>query len=290
MPSREDKTRQRKLTANEMGEYYTRVHRESLLRYPQDSLDAVTRNGGNLWVNRFCDYAHRLGMKKAFAYLETQWGSLSRRSVLDLGCGRGRWVKEYASHGAIVTGLDISPEAIDLLAREMPQHRFLCQDLSRFSALEATFDVVNSVTVLQHLPEETQQAVMPRIVRCLKHGGYFVALESTVDEAAPHVFPRSRSGWTQLVESAGLNLCSSWGSNFEVLFRVLAPLARLFPREPRDAMCSGLDGTFENRHSFRRQLRSGFQTTFALASFPLECALDKLPLARPTHQVMIFCK
>jgi len=42
--------------------------------------------------------------------------------VLDLGCGRGRWSKEYAARGARVTGVDISQEAISMLERFYLKH------------------------------------------------------------------------------------------------------------------------------------------------------------------------
>src|SRR2546421_236482 len=115
-----------KLTLAEMAKYYIDVHHDSIARC-QDPLDSVITPGGHPWINSFRDYAHRLSMKKAFRYLEGQWGRLSGRAILDVGCGRGRWVKEYASRGARVTGVDISPEAIALLERDYPGHTFFCE-------------------------------------------------------------------------------------------------------------------------------------------------------------------
>src|SRR5262249_1064557 len=162
-------------------------------RNKEDRLDAVIRSGAAPWVNRFTDHAHRLAMKNAFARLEAQWGSLANRSVLDVGCGRGRWSREYASREAGVTGVDISPDAIEILANEMPQHRFLCADIAALEFPDQSFDTVNSVTVLQHMPQANQQADL----QWLKPGGTLVLLENIVDFSAPHVFapPNRGMGW-----------------------------------------------------------------------------------------------
>src|ERR1700690_3569918 len=112
-----------KMSAEEMSDYYLHLHQEAVRRDRGDFLAAVIGPDAKMVVNRFTDFAHRLGMKRAFSVLENQCGSLSNRSVLDVGCGRGRWSKEFAARGARVTGVDISPEAISLLATEMPQHR-----------------------------------------------------------------------------------------------------------------------------------------------------------------------
>jgi SAM-dependent methyltransferase len=175
-------------------------------------------------VNRFADFAHRLGMKRAFASLEGQWGSLANRSVLDLGCGRGRWSREYASRGAHVTGVDISPDAIDLLAKEMPEHRFLCADIVALRFPDTSFDIVNSVTVLQHVPEANQRTALSLISQWLKPGGTLVLLDNVVAFGAPHVFPHRTDEWVGMVEAAGLTPTSIWSSNFEPLFRLASNL------------------------------------------------------------------
>jgi SAM-dependent methyltransferase len=280
---------QKKLSPDEMAAYYKQVHRYSLAQSPDDELDPVMRPGGTRWANRFRDYAHRLGMKKAFAYLESQWGSLSNRSVLDLGCGRGRWVREYSSRGAQVTGVDISPEAIELIAKEIPQHRFLCQDIARLTVPASTFDVVNSVTVLQHLPEKAQRTLLPLIEKSLKPGGYLVLLENLVDYSV-HVYSHPMSEWVDMVRATGLKLSWSAGSNFEVLLRGLSSLANTFRRQLNVSMAEGSPDEFPDRRSFMHQVRSAVEAPFALASFPLEWTLHRVPLARPSHGVMVFRK
>ena len=86
-----------KMLAEEMKLYYQQLHRRALAHDRDEKLGAVIDITANRWVNNFTDYAHRLGMKRAFRFLESQWGSVQGREVLDLGCGRGRWSKECAA-------------------------------------------------------------------------------------------------------------------------------------------------------------------------------------------------
>ncbi len=107
-----------KMSAEEMTRYYTRAHQEVLRRDRHDALSAVIAPGASPWVNRFTDFAHRLGMKKAFGVLEGQWGSLGKRSVLDLGCGRGRWSKDTPDPRMDRNGRSNRVEAHSLLGQQ----------------------------------------------------------------------------------------------------------------------------------------------------------------------------
>ena len=273
-----------KMSDLEMAQYYVEAHRRALARDQDDRLEAVIASGENRWVIRFKDFAHRLGMKKAFASLEDEMGSLRGRSVLDLGCGRGRWTREYASRGALVTGVDISPDAIQLVAREQPQYRFLCGDVASLEFADESFDIVNSVTVLQHMPDARQRTVLGRIGAWLKPGGRLVLLESLVGFGAPHVFPHSTDEWIAMAETAGLKRTSCWGSNFEVLFVMRARFIRR-ERLGREAFLPGAGPALPPS-----LIKTGLKTAVALASFPIEWCCHRAQLAAPTHGVMMFSK
>ena len=191
----------RKLSKEEMLAYYKRVHRSWLERDPTNDLAPVLSGGVGL-CDRFTDYAHRLGMRNSFAYLTAQWGTFENLSVLDVGCGRGRWVREFASRGCQVTGLDVSDEAVRLLAAKLPQHTFLAGDITDQAFHPETFDLVNSVTVLQHLPYDAQPVAVEVISNSIKKGGYLLMLEACGAFSAGHVFPHS----PRRVGSDGRNL------------------------------------------------------------------------------------
>lgn len=272
-----------KMSADEIVEHYVAVHRNALQTNPRDDLAAVIRPGHAPLENRFTDFAHRVGMKKAFAYLESRLGSLAGLCVLDLGCGRGRWVKEYAKRGARVTGVDISRELTDLMAAQMPEHRFLCQDLTQLDMPSDAFDIANSVTVLQHLTHDGQRIALGSIARSLKQGGYLVLLENVAHFEPRHMFPHPIEEWIAIVQAAGLRCCASWGSNFEVLFRLNPATFSVSRSQP-----AGQAGPAGQRT--KRRLKSGIRDLRALLSFPLELVCHWLPIVPPTHHVMIFQK
>lgn len=278
------------MSAEQMKSYYLRLHQEAIARNRQNALGAVIDISQNKWVNRFTDYAHRLGMKHVFKVLADKYGSWTGRSVLDLGCGRGRWTKEYSARGATVTGVDISPEAISLLAKELPQHHFLCQDITALSFPSESFDIVNSVTVLQHMPQEKQQFALSHASQWIKASGYLVLLENVVGFDAPHVFPHRTDEWIKMVEATGLKCSYCWGSNYEVLFRVEASILRLLRgnKPPRDAMIP--TAPHDGQISLKSRLKSGAKAALAGLSYPVEWACQRVPLAMPTHRVMIFSK
>jgi ubiquinone/menaquinone biosynthesis C-methylase UbiE len=279
-----------KMSAEQMAAYYRHMHQEVIEADARDTLSAVIGPDAVPLVNRFVDFAHRLGMKPAFRLLESKLGSLNGRAVLDLGCGRGRWSKEYAQRGATVTGADISPEAIRCLADEMPRHCFIAGDITALRFSDQQFDVVNSVTVLQHMPEWKQQITVDLLSRWVKPGGYVVLLENILAFDAPHVFPHSPDEWIEMVEATGLRCVYRRGSNYEVLFRVKGRLSRLLRGSgpSRDInvplvppLCS---------EAYQHLVKTSALSTLAAASFPVEFACQMLPFATPTHSLMIFDK
>jgi ubiquinone/menaquinone biosynthesis C-methylase UbiE len=276
------------MSADEMMRYYTRVHRDALDHDRRDSLAAVVGPDAGAWVNRFKDFAHRLGMRRAFRTLEHTWGSLGGRAVLDLGCGRGRWCKQYAARGATVTGSDISRDVIQVLREEMPQHRFIADDVAALIFPDESFDVVNSVTVLQHMPDWKQRIVLAQSARWVKRGGYLVLFENILGFNAPHVFPHLTQEWISMVEATGLQCSGHWGSNFEALFKLYGNTLHLLQRNSPSGRALPLASPGPAPR--RGRLKETAASALAIASFPVESLCHLVPIAKPSHSVMIFKK
>src|SRR3989454_11277713 len=75
-------------------------------------------------------------------------GDLAGKRILDVGCGEGEDGMILAKLGARVTGLDVSPAAIEL-ARQRAQvngvserTRFVCAPLDAADLPESSFDVI----------------------------------------------------------------------------------------------------------------------------------------------------
>jgi SAM-dependent methyltransferase len=102
-----------------------------------------------------------------------------RRRALDFGCGVGRLTRAIATRVPDTVGLDIAPTMI-AKARELnagvSAARFEVhagEDLSGYP--DATFDVVVSLFVLQHVPERgSVERYLTEFVRVLANGGLAV--------------------------------------------------------------------------------------------------------------------
>ncbi len=92
--------------------------------------------------------------------------------VLDVGCGGGVLSEAMAFKGAIVTGLDVEPEAI-LTAKAHAKEsklkiKYVCQPIEAFNT--RSFDVVTCMEMLEHVLDP--QLVIEHSARLLKTGGY----------------------------------------------------------------------------------------------------------------------
>jgi ubiquinone/menaquinone biosynthesis C-methylase UbiE len=267
-----------KRTAQEMRELT--IHADALAR-DANELEPVTAPG-RLVVSRFSDYAHRLGAAAPLQMLDQMldWPGVE---VLDLSCGRGRWVKEFAARGATVTGIDISDAAIGKLSLQMPRHRFICADLTDLPVPDKQFAVVSSVTVIQHLPYPQQDRALREVARVLKPGGHFLMLENVLDFDADQVFPRKPHEWIAAVTTLGMTVRLCNGSNYEQPLRLVTHRRRA-NHEPTSAPET------RPRPSLSRVKYLAVDLT-ALASYPVEwLCYHGLAFIQPSHVAILFQK
>lgn len=84
---------------------------------------------------------------------------LDPASLLDVGCGQGEWMDEFASSGVSVFGVDIAaPDGCG----------FERHDLTEPLGLGWRFDLVVCLEVAEHLPEASADTLIDTLVR---HGG-----------------------------------------------------------------------------------------------------------------------
>src|SRR5262249_25694182 len=95
------------------------------------------------------------------------------RRVLDVGCGAGVDLARFAKGGADVTGVDISPAAIDLARANFDQQRlrgdFRVADGERLPFADESFDLVFGHGVVQYTAHP--QHLVDECRRVLKPGG-----------------------------------------------------------------------------------------------------------------------
>src|SRR5918996_1597281 len=95
------------------------------------------------------------------------------KRVLDVGCGAGTDLVRFAREGAIVTGVDIAPSAIDLARANFAQQGLPADlraaDGEHLPFADETFDVVFAHGVVQYTPNG--RALVDECRRVLRPGG-----------------------------------------------------------------------------------------------------------------------
>lgn len=114
-------------------------------------------------------------------------GWVQPSDAVDLGCGAGNYAVWLASKGFRVTGLDLSPCAIEL-ATGLAKHknvtcRFMAQDMTGVvKGFDNAFDFAFDWEVLHHVfPEDRGRYVM-NVHRMLRSGGKYFSLCFSEDE------------------------------------------------------------------------------------------------------------
>jgi ubiquinone/menaquinone biosynthesis C-methylase UbiE len=110
----------------------------------------------------------------------THLGAESR--VLSIGCGIGDTELLLGSHVAHVTGVDLSPAAIAearraASARATSNVQFVAGSWQSAAFQEQPFDAVIAIFFLHHLPDKDLAAFPVQLMRLLRPGGVFYALD-----------------------------------------------------------------------------------------------------------------
>lgn len=193
-------------------------------------------------------------------------GLLEGKSVLDIACGAGEWLKELQLRGATPSGIDISKRAV-----EMAQARLQGADIREGVAEQlpfegSQFDLVTCMGSLEHFLD--QPGALKEMLRVAKPEAIFLILVPNAGfltrklklfggtgQVAIRETVRSIDEWTAMFENAGLAVRAKW--------RDLHPLSRAW-------ICNGRGWTWPVR---------GAQA-LALALWPV----------RWQYQVYFLCK
>ncbi len=139
------------------------------------SWDDKARNRWN------ADEFFKLGQEEIgglMACIQTLLPTLPQARALDFGCGVGRLSQALASHFEEVIGVDIAPSMIKH-AQRYNRHGHRCRyylnqkdDLRLFES--ATFDLIYSTLVLQHMMPVYARSYIKEFLRILAPGGLLV--------------------------------------------------------------------------------------------------------------------
>jgi 2-polyprenyl-6-hydroxyphenyl methylase/3-demethylubiquinone-9 3-methyltransferase len=97
--------------------------------------------------------------------------SLRDKTFLDAGCGTGLFSAVAAQRGAHVTSLDVGERLLSEVASKCDSHRVV-GDVAHLPFADASFDVVLSTEVVEHLPHPEQG--VRELCRVVKPGGLLI--------------------------------------------------------------------------------------------------------------------
>lgn len=142
-------------------------------------------------------------------------GDLKGKRILDIGSNMCRWIRYFEEGGYIYTAIDQSKDGLEFAKKYYPEgegnrdingigRRFINSylwDMDFGEKEEDKFDVVVSISVLQHNSLTGKKRILPKIYKVLKDDGIFFIMESTLDhDTNTQLTP---SGWISLIESNG---------------------------------------------------------------------------------------
>ncbi len=86
------------------------------------------------------------------------------KSVIDVGCGTGTWLSVFQEYGVEdIWGVD--GDYVDRKNLEIPQDRFLSFDLKSPLSLDRQFDLVVSLEVAEHLPQNDAETFVDSLTK-----------------------------------------------------------------------------------------------------------------------------
>ena len=103
--------------------------------------------------------------------------------ILDLCCGSGEAAAPWIDAGYAVTGLDVSPRALDLATQRHPLMQQV-EGLAEEPPLkDQSFDAIQLSVALHEFPRAEREQVLTSALRLLKTGGWLVVVD--LHPAAP---------------------------------------------------------------------------------------------------------
>jgi SAM-dependent methyltransferase len=96
-------------------------------------------------------------------------GPLHGRELLDAGCGSGQALADAAARGAVVTGLDATPELLEIARERTPTADLRIGDIQEMPFDADAFDVVTAFNSVQYAVDPA--AAVAELARVCRSGG-----------------------------------------------------------------------------------------------------------------------
>jgi SAM-dependent methyltransferase len=125
------------------------------------------------------------------------------RSVIDVGCGTGEWLKSFSELG-VEDYLGVDAADFDTTLLSIPHERFLAHDLREPLLLDRRFDLALCMEVAEHLPPERAEGFVEELCTLAP----VVLFSAAPPGGAPpevngHLNERWQSWWADLFDQRG---------------------------------------------------------------------------------------
>lgn len=187
-------------------------------------LDAVCVFDAPESENRSADLIQRRLMAEAIKNAGIVSGS-----VMEFGCGGGRWCEFFQRQGYKWCGIDISEDMLTMASKKHPQVDLRKTDGQIIPHPDASFDLLYSVTVVHHNPHESQERIFDEMLRVLKPGGTLILYEDLGEMGQFNMFPRRLEGWISVIKARGWGLQWQRTARYWVIRDIVCKMLRKPP-------------------------------------------------------------
>jgi SAM-dependent methyltransferase len=111
----------------------------------------------------FFDYVEISAASSAGALIAEIQRTFKPSSVLDVGCGRGIWVREWCNQG-VSDVLGIDGAYLDQKSLAISPTAFQARDLAQSFRLGRRFELVQCLEVAEHIPEADSDTLLENLV------------------------------------------------------------------------------------------------------------------------------
>lgn len=106
------------------------------------------------------------------------FGDIKGKSVLDVGCAKGRFSKALTERGAKVIGIDPAERFIEIAKENVKNASFKVASATNIPFANNSFDGLLCLEVLEHIPD-TEKAIA-EMVRVLKSRGKIIIIDKNI--------------------------------------------------------------------------------------------------------------
>lgn len=195
-----------------------------------------TRKDGNRLAGDDAPYYHYKASLMQKRFLPRL--PVSGLSILDVGCGAGGSLGNLRGRNPVrLAGCDQSPEMVKLASEYVPEAEIKLMDGVNLPYADREFDVVKTVTVLQHNPDDRLKMLIAEICRVAKE--YVIFFEDTESKWVPrqhgtglyqNYFGRPVEAYSAECEGHGWSLAESESLRTYVSLRTFNLLRRTLSR------------------------------------------------------------